>query len=202
MTYLIKHGDQETGPFTVEQIQEMLASMRIGRKTLCRPSDGSARYAPLQDALPDVFQNVEQQRAALMAARTQRQMRTSLSSATPEEIELLAKDLIITTETAFSDLATDRRLGIISGEVVYGVNFFRDLLTGVRDIVGGRSGSLQNVLRDARKTVLTELKREAPRCGADAVIGVTVNYQELAGGGKEMVLLAAVGTAVTLKREA
>lgn len=88
---------------------------------------------------------------------------------------------------------------IISAECAFGMNIFKDLLSGVSDIFGGRSGATQNVLRDARRTVLADLRREACAVGADAVIAVDLDYSEFSGGGKSMLFVVASGTAVKLK---
>jgi uncharacterized protein YbjQ (UPF0145 family) len=92
-----------------------------------------------------------------------------------------------------------QRLEIITAECVYGMNLFRDMFSSIRDIVGGRSGASQKVLRDARKTCLTELRREALISGADAVIGVDLDYSEISGDGKSMLLVVASGTAVKIQ---
>ena len=90
----------------------------------------------------------------------------------------------------------------ISIECVFGMNVFRDMFAGIRDIIGGRSSATQKVLRDARRTALTELRGEALMVGADAVIGIDLDYQELSGGGKSgMLMIVASGTAVALKKD-
>ena len=83
------------------------------------------------------------------------------------------------------------------GEAVLGANVFRDLFAGIRDIVGGRSGAYESTLRDARATALEELKNEARALGADAVIGVDLDYETLGQGGT-MLMVTASGTAVKL----
>ena len=75
---------------------------------------------------------------------------------------------------------------------------FKDLFAGVRDIVGGRSKAVQNTLRDSRRTALYELKKEAYEVGANAVVGVDLDYMEMSSGGS-MVLLVASGTAVIIE---
>ncbi len=88
---------------------------------------------------------------------------------------------------------------MITAECVYGMNIFKDLFSGVRDIFGGRSGAVQNTLRDARKTVLNELKKEAFQLGANAVVAIDLDYSEVSGGGKSMLFLVASGTAVMIE---
>ncbi len=90
-------------------------------------------------------------------------------------------------------------LGIVSAECALGINVFRDILGSLRDLIGGRSGTHQKALREARNNCLDELAEQASALGADAVVGVDLDYSEISGGGKGMVLLVATGTAVRLK---
>lgn len=110
--------------------------------------------------------------------------------------------IILTTETYPIGLEIKERVEIITAECVFGMNLFRDLFSGVRDIVGGRSGATQNVLRDARNTALNELRQEAFDIGANGVIGVSLAYSEISGGGKSMLFIVASGTAVILANAA
>jgi len=105
--------------------------------------------------------------------------------------------ILLTTETD-SDLKITKRLEIVTAETAFGMNIFKDLFAGVRDIVGGRSKAVQNTMRDARKTALYELKVEAYSVGANAVVGVDLDYVELSGAGS-MVMLVASGTAVIIE---
>jgi len=117
-----------------------------------------------------------------------------------EKLERQKSKIILTTETNPQGMEIAERIEIITSECVFGMNIFRDFFAGIRDIVGGRSKATQNVLRDARKTCLSELKEEAVAVGADAVIGVDLDYSEISGGGKSgMLFLVASGTAVKLK---
>lgn len=108
-----------------------------------------------------------------------------------------AARIILTTETAHN-LPVAERLDIVSAEVVIGMHLFKDIAAVWRDAFGGRSKVMQEGLRDARKTALAELRREAHTIGADAVVGVDLDYSEISGGGKSMLFLVASGTAVTL----
>ena len=87
--------------------------------------------------------------------------------------------------------------GLVSGEAILGANIFRDMFAAVRDIVGGRAGSYEKELKSARDIALEEMTEEARARGANAVIGVDLDY---ATGGKEssMLMVTASGTAVTL----
>lgn len=116
-----------------------------------------------------------------------------------EVIDEIAKDLILTTEYTMPEYKVTARLEVITAECVFGMNMFRDMFASIRDVLGGRSKASQKVLRDARRTCLTELRREALIAGADAVIGVDLDYSEISGDGKSMLMVVASGTAVTLQ---
>ena len=129
-----------------------------------------------------------------------------LSSVTPDEVESLTltveryeaiESIILTTETA-PNLNITKRIEIVTAECAFGMNIFKDLFAGVRDIVGGRSEAVQKTIRDSRKTVLYELKKEAYEVGANAVVGVDLDYVELSSAGS-MVMLVASGTAVVIE---
>lgn len=105
--------------------------------------------------------------------------------------------ILLTTETG-SNLKIIKRIEIVTAEVAYGMNIFKDLFASVRDVVGGRSEAVQKTMRDARRTALFELKREAHSVGANAVVGVDLDYVELSSG-LSMVMLVASGTAVVIE---
>lgn len=104
--------------------------------------------------------------------------------------------LMTTTNSVEGRQVTDY-LGVVTGEVIVGANIFKDLFAGIRDIVGGRSGAYESTLREARATALSELKEEARALGADAVIGIDLDYEVLGQGGS-MLMVSASGTAVKL----
>lgn len=104
--------------------------------------------------------------------------------------------IMLTTETA-PNLNITKRIEIVTAECAFGMNIFKDLFAGVRDIVGGRSKAVQETMRDARKAALYELKVEAYEVGANAVVGVDLDYVELSSG-SNMVMLVASGTAVVI----
>lgn len=106
--------------------------------------------------------------------------------------------ILLTTETA-PNLNITKRIEIVTAECAFGMNMFKDLFAGVRDIVGGRSKAVQGTMRDARKTVLHELKSEAHLVGANAVVAVDLDYVELSAAGS-MVMLVASGTAVVIEK--
>jgi uncharacterized protein YbjQ (UPF0145 family) len=105
--------------------------------------------------------------------------------------------IVLTTETA-PNLNITKRIEIVTAECAFGMNIFKDLFAGVRDIVGGRSKAVQDTMRDARRTALYELKKEAYEVGANAVVGVDLDYVELSASGT-MVMLVASGTAVVIE---
>lgn len=115
-------------------------------------------------------------------------------------IEQLAGEIILTTETTLSGYHVIDRIEIITAECVFGMNIFKDFFAGVRDIFGGRSKASQGVLRDSRKVCLSELRREALMVGANAVIAVDLDYNEISGDGKSMLFLVASGTAVNVEK--
>jgi uncharacterized protein YbjQ (UPF0145 family) len=105
--------------------------------------------------------------------------------------------MLVTTTHSIEGRKVEDYLGVVTGEVIVGANIFKDLFAGIRDIVGGRSGSYESTLRGARMTALNELKDEARALGADAVIGVDLDYEVLGQGGS-MLMVSASGTAVKL----
>ncbi|MDG3039851.1 YbjQ family protein [Roseicyclus marinus] len=123
---------------------------------------------------------------------------TKANSAAPRKAEVDA--IMLTTETQLDGIRVTRRIEIVTAECAFGMNIFKDLFAGVRDIVGGRSEAVQQTLRDARRTALYELKKEAHAVGANAVIGVDLDYVELSAAGS-MVLLVASGTAVIVEEK-
>jgi uncharacterized protein YbjQ (UPF0145 family) len=86
---------------------------------------------------------------------------------------------------------------VVTGEATLGANVFRDLFAGIRDIVGGRAGAYEKVLKDARDTALQELGEEARRLGGNAVVGIDLDYEVLGSNGS-MLMVSASGTAVVI----
>lgn len=104
--------------------------------------------------------------------------------------------LIVTTDSV-EGRRVAAYLGVVAGEAIVGVNIFRDMFSGIRDIVGGRAGGYQSALRDAREHALNDLAQAARELGADAVVAVDLDYEVL---GKEngMLMVSVNGTAVKL----
>ncbi|MBR2359937.1 MAG: YbjQ family protein [Bacteroidaceae bacterium] len=103
--------------------------------------------------------------------------------------------MLTTTTSHIEGMHIAKYYGIVSGETIIGANFVRDLFASVRDFVGGRSGSYEEVLRQAKSTALREMEDEARRLGANAVIGVDLDYETVGGNGS-MLMVTASGTAV------
>jgi uncharacterized protein YbjQ (UPF0145 family) len=106
--------------------------------------------------------------------------------------------MIVTTTQSIEGRRIVEYQGIVTGETIMGANIFRDIFASIRDIVGGRSGSYERVLRDARDQALQEMCDEAQRRGANAVIGVDLSYGAL-GSGESMLMVSANGTAVRVE---
>ena len=103
----------------------------------------------------------------------------------------------LTTTPGFEGRRVVRYLGLVHGEAIVGANIFRDLLASVSDVVGGRSGAYENVLGDARGSALDEMAAAAARMGANAVVGIDLDYETLGTGGS-MLMVTATGTAVVV----
>jgi len=108
-------------------------------------------------------------------------------------------EIVLTTTPSIEGMRVTRTIDIVTSECVFGMNIFKDIFASFTDVFGGRSESSQKVLRDARNVCLMELRKEALLVGANAVIGIDLDYSEFSGGGKSMLFLVASGTAVTAK---
>jgi len=106
--------------------------------------------------------------------------------------------MIFTTTNGVEGREVDRYLGVVFGDAVLGVNVFKDLLGGLRDLIGGRSGTYERELGSARDTALAALQEQARAVGADAVLGIDIDYEVL-GSNNGMLMVSASGTAVKLK---
>ena len=104
-------------------------------------------------------------------------------------------DFITTTTNGIDGHPVKHYLGIVTGEVIVGANLFRDLFASIRDIVGGRAGSYEEVLARAREQALGEMRSRAVSMGGNAVIGIDLDYEVLGGKGS-MLMVSATGTAV------
>jgi len=103
--------------------------------------------------------------------------------------------MILTTTNTIETHPVKEYLGIVSGETIIGANIFKDFFAGIRDIVGGRSGSYEKVLREAKEIALKEMEEHALKLGATAVIGIDLDYETVGKNGG-MLMVTASGTAV------
>ena len=108
--------------------------------------------------------------------------------------------MLMTTTPIIEGKRIVKYYGIVSGETIIGANVFRDLFASIRDIVGGRSGSYEEVLRMAKDTALKEMEAQAAQMGANAVIGVDLDYETVGGSGS-MLMVTANGTAVKIEED-
>lgn len=106
--------------------------------------------------------------------------------------------VLVTTTDSLDGYQITTYHGVVSGEAILGANIFKDFFAGIRDIVGGRSGAYERSLREAKETALKEMTAEAQKMGANAVIGVDLDYETISvSGGNSMLMVAASGTAVS-----
>jgi len=103
--------------------------------------------------------------------------------------------LIVTTTGSVEGREIVSYLGVVAGEAILGINVFKDIAAGFRNIVGGRAGKYEEELRRGRALALEELEARAAELGADAVVGVKLDYETLMG---QMLMIGASGTAVKL----
>jgi uncharacterized protein YbjQ (UPF0145 family) len=103
--------------------------------------------------------------------------------------------IIVSTTGSIEGRPATEYLGVVAGETILGVNVFKDIAAGFRNIVGGRSGKYEEELRKGRETALAEMAQRAEELGAQAVIGVKVDYETVGG---QMLMITAAGTAVKL----
>ena len=107
-------------------------------------------------------------------------------------------DMLMTTTPSVEGKQIVRYLGVVTGETIIGANVFRDFLAGVRDFFGGRSASYEAVLREAKDTALEEMARQAEALGANAVVGIDLDYETVGGSGS-MLMVTCSGTAVRVE---
>ena len=105
--------------------------------------------------------------------------------------------MIFSTTNSLEGKTINQYLGIVSGEVILGANIFKDLFAGIRDIVGGRSGAYEKSLQDARSAAFTEIKEKAEKLGANAVIGIDIDYETI-GTNSSMLMVSVTGTAIEI----
>ncbi len=105
--------------------------------------------------------------------------------------------MIISTTHTIENKPVKEYLGIVSGETIIGANIIKDFFAGIRDIVGGRSGSYEKVLREAKDTSLREMQQRAETLGANVIVGVDLDYETVGKNGG-MLMVTSSGTAVKI----
>lgn len=106
--------------------------------------------------------------------------------------------MLLTTTNNIEGKRITQYYGIVTGETIIGANVFRDFMASIRDFFGGRSGSYEKVLREAKDTALQEMTQEADARGANAVIGIDLDYETVGESGS-MLMVTASGTAVRVE---
>ena len=106
--------------------------------------------------------------------------------------------MLTTTTSVIEGKRITRYYGIVSGETIVGANIFRDFFASIRDVIGGRSNSYEEVLRKAKDSALREMEEQAMRLGANAVIGVDLDFETVGQNGS-MLMVTASGTAVFIQ---
>jgi uncharacterized protein YbjQ (UPF0145 family) len=106
--------------------------------------------------------------------------------------------VLVTTTPSFEGKRIVRYHGLVTGEAILGANIFKDFFAGIRDIVGGRSAAYEHELRKAREIALAEAQQAAADMGANALVGVDIDYETVGQGGS-MLMVSISGTAVTLE---
>jgi uncharacterized protein YbjQ (UPF0145 family) len=105
--------------------------------------------------------------------------------------------MIVTTTPSLEGRTIAEYRGLVTGEAILGANIFKDLFAGIRDIVGGRSGAYEQELARARQIAIEEMSAAAQAMGADAIVGVDLDYETVGQAGS-MLMVTASGTAVKL----
>lgn len=106
--------------------------------------------------------------------------------------------MITTTTNTIEGRPIREYLGLVTGEAIMGANVFRDFIAGITDLIGGRSGTYESKLADARETALQEMQDLAQQQGANAVVGIDIDYEVL-GANNGMLMVTATGTAVKIE---
>ncbi len=106
--------------------------------------------------------------------------------------------MILSTTNSIEGKTPVKYLGLVSGDAILGANIFRDFFASIRDIVGGRSAAYEKELRKAKDIALEEMREQAKNLGANAIIGIDIDYETI-GANSSMLMVSASGTAVVLE---
>lgn len=104
--------------------------------------------------------------------------------------------MIVTTTDSVDGKTISQYCSIVSGEAIMGANLFKDFFAGIRDVVGGRSGAYEKEFRKAKDAAMEDMIAQAQELGADAVVGIDLDYEVIGGDNKTMLMVSANGTAV------
>jgi uncharacterized protein YbjQ (UPF0145 family) len=105
--------------------------------------------------------------------------------------------MILTTTSSIEGKNIVQYYGLVTGEAILGANIFKDFMAGIRDVVGGRSGAYEKSLRQAKDTAIQEMLEAGQKLGANAIIGIDIDYETISlSGGGGMLMVAVSGTAV------
>ena len=110
---------------------------------------------------------------------------------------LIKKTMILSTTPTIDGYTIREYKGVVTGETIIGANVIKDFFAGIRDIVGGRAGSYEKVLRGARDSSMQEMMQQAQAMGANAVVGIDIDYETIGANGS-MLMVAVSGTAVVI----
>lgn len=105
--------------------------------------------------------------------------------------------MILSTTPTIEGHAIREYKGVVTGETIIGANAVKDFLASIRDVIGGRSGSYERVLAEARETSMEEMQERASNLGANAIVGIDIDYETI-GQGNSMIMVAVSGTAIVI----
>ena len=105
--------------------------------------------------------------------------------------------MVISTTPTLEGFPVKQNLGVVTGETIVGANFFKDFMASIRDVVGGRAGAYERVHAEAKDTSLAEMSQRAEALGANAILGVDIDYETVGQSGS-MLMVATSGTAVRI----
>jgi uncharacterized protein YbjQ (UPF0145 family) len=106
--------------------------------------------------------------------------------------------MILSTTNSIEGRKAVKYLGLVSGDAILGANIFRDFFASIRDIVGGRSAAYEAELRKAKEIALDEMRQQARSLGANAIVGIDIDYETI-GANASMLMVSASGTAVVVE---
>lgn len=105
--------------------------------------------------------------------------------------------MLLTTTPSIEGKHIEKYIGVVTGETIIGANMFKDFMASITDIFGGRSGSYENVLREAKDAAMKEMTERAAAMGANAIVGIDLDYETVGANGS-MLMVTCSGTAVVL----